>query len=223
VNEADDAGFLYWDIGKERFDFLIDGVYGISMTLLVLDLRVPEVSTASELANALAGMGMKFLMYGIAFMTVGTIWMMDMIVTRIFVRADVVHVMLNLLALMFVALVPFTSALLASYPNSAWGVAPYAADIASLSFVYGIAMSRARRSIVPKQYDHHVAREFEILIWLGAIASMIGVWIATYYPTLGLVYMQVILLTFFVVFCLVIARHRKRVSAPGHHIEDTSG
>ena len=56
-------------INIERLIFLVDGIFAITLTLLVLDLRPPEAE-ASKLAESLLGMLPRLLVYLIAFYTI---------------------------------------------------------------------------------------------------------------------------------------------------------
>jgi uncharacterized membrane protein len=60
-------------INLERLIFLVDGVFAITLTLLVLDLRPPEAE-ASTLAQGLLGMLPRLLVYLIAFYTIANHW-----------------------------------------------------------------------------------------------------------------------------------------------------
>ena len=61
----------------ERLAALSDGVFAIAMTLLVLDIRVPEavsISSEGDLWRALSGLSPRFLVYLMSFLTLGIFW-----------------------------------------------------------------------------------------------------------------------------------------------------
>ena len=60
-------------MSTHRIEALADGVFAIVMTLLVFDLRVPEVS-ATELPTALFALWPKFLGYATSFVLLGIYW-----------------------------------------------------------------------------------------------------------------------------------------------------
>jgi uncharacterized membrane protein len=64
-------------ISKSRLEFLFDGVFAIAMTLLVLELKVPELvdrRSVHELAAALAHDGPTFGSYLLSFTVLGALW-----------------------------------------------------------------------------------------------------------------------------------------------------
>jgi uncharacterized membrane protein len=57
-----------------RLDALSDAIFGVAMTLLVLDVRLPEEfhsRDAQELLQGLVGLGPKFLPYVLSFLVLG--------------------------------------------------------------------------------------------------------------------------------------------------------
>jgi uncharacterized membrane protein len=98
----------------ERLSTLADGVFAIVMTLLVLELSVPAVkglSNNSELMHKLAEKWPEFLIYGLSFMILGIFWVIHHTLFQDVKRYDTTLVWLNILFLMFVSLIPFSTAL----------------------------------------------------------------------------------------------------------------
>jgi uncharacterized membrane protein len=99
-----------------RTEAFSDGVLAIAITLLVLDLRVPLTETLHEsLATALAERWPAYAAYVTSFLVIGIIWVNHHGVFELVSRVDRVALFLNLLLLMSVAAIPFTTALLSEY------------------------------------------------------------------------------------------------------------
>ena len=63
---------------KARLDALSDGIFAVAMTLLVLDVRLPDDFTprdADDLLRGLLGLGPKFLPYVLSFGVLGLRWL----------------------------------------------------------------------------------------------------------------------------------------------------
>jgi uncharacterized membrane protein len=95
-----------------RLEAFSDGVLAIAITLLVLELNVPEVGEAG-LLDALLAQWPEYLAYLVSFATIGAIWVAHSAVTEYLEEADPTILRLNLLLLFFVSLLPFTTRLLA--------------------------------------------------------------------------------------------------------------
>lgn len=107
-SEANAAG-----ISKARLETFSDGVLAIVITLLVIELRPPEVGAHETLAEALWNQWPSYLAYFLAFAQIGVIWLNH---HRLFDQVKVVDgplLLLNLNLLMWIALIPFPTAVVA--------------------------------------------------------------------------------------------------------------
>jgi uncharacterized membrane protein len=100
----------------QRLEAFSDGVFAIAITLLVLDLAVPVTPHSQQhLLQAVADEWPGYLGYVVSFATIGAIWLGHNGVTDYLQRANATLLRLNLLLLLFVALLPFPTRLLAEY------------------------------------------------------------------------------------------------------------
>jgi uncharacterized membrane protein len=122
-------------VGKDRDRIvnLSDGVFAIAITLLVLDIRVPDIPegmVASELPAALLSLWPKYLGYVLSFAVISTFWIVHHSIFRPIREYDRGLLYLNFLFLMFVAFVPFPTSLLGEYGDHQLPVAIYAGALA---------------------------------------------------------------------------------------------
>ena len=103
-----------------RLEAFSDAVFAIIITLLVLDLRVPkaEVVGIGGLAPALSAMWSNALALVVSFCLIGVVWVNHHTMFRYIARCDHGLVVLNTLLLLCVAVLPFTTALLAEYVHT---------------------------------------------------------------------------------------------------------
>ena len=109
-----DASTSY--VNLERLTFLIDGVFAITLTLLVLELRPPE-GDASELAEGLIAMLPRLSIYLLAFYTIANHWVAHQRTFRHITAMDSALMWLNLLGLPFITLIPAATAIIGRYPT----------------------------------------------------------------------------------------------------------
>jgi len=99
-----------------RVEAFSDGVLAIAITLLVLDLRVPPRDGGhASLAHQLAHEWPSYAAYVTSFLVIGIIWINHHAVFQLIGRVDRALLFVNLILLMFVAAIPFTTSLLAEY------------------------------------------------------------------------------------------------------------
>jgi len=103
-------------LSKARFESFSDGVFAIAITLLILEVRLPEgVSAASspaQQAHALLEIWPQYLVYAVSFATIGIMWLNH---HALVVNArKITHgcIIANLLLLAFVSFLPFTTEVL---------------------------------------------------------------------------------------------------------------
>jgi len=100
------------------------GVFAIVVTLLVLDIRVPDASTidsGAALVNALAAEFPRYAAYVLGFLFLGEYWLSTTRTMRMLRGVDHWFLVLGLIFLMVIAAVPFATALLAEYIGEANG------------------------------------------------------------------------------------------------------
>jgi uncharacterized membrane protein len=118
---------------RDRIVNLSDGVFAIAITLLVLDIRVPDIPenlVNSELPGELLSLWPKYLSYFLSFVGISTFWTIHHSIFRPIREYDRTLLYLNFLFLMLVAFVPFPTSLLGEYGNHQLPVAIYAATLA---------------------------------------------------------------------------------------------
>jgi uncharacterized membrane protein len=120
--------------GVGRLLALSDGVFAIAMTLLVLDIPAPHLAnpTEADLLQALLELRPNLLAFGLSFVLVGIQWLYHHRLFQDVSRVNGALVLMNLLLLLLVCLVPFTTAMLARYGDHATGAILYASNMAAL-------------------------------------------------------------------------------------------
>jgi uncharacterized membrane protein len=105
-------------IEKMRLDALTDGVFAVAMTLLVIDLKLPEnfkPATAAEFLHGLAELQTQFLVYVISFIVLGLRWMSLAKLSRLHETVEDRYVHWSLLHLLLVTCVPFVTIVVGRY------------------------------------------------------------------------------------------------------------
>jgi uncharacterized membrane protein len=104
-------------LSKARLEALTDGIFAVTMTLLVLDLRFPEPEPGQATFDTFLGVVDRLDNYAISFAVLAVFWLGHV---RLFSRcreADVAFAALNLGFLLFTTLVPPLTTLLGDHPR----------------------------------------------------------------------------------------------------------
>ena len=116
----------------ERIVAISDGVVAISMTLLVLTLSVPVVSEIADsegLWPEIRGLWRETLAYLTSFFIIGLLWSYHHLVFRHIRQANGTLLFLNMLFLLAVSLMPFSSALVANNWDERLAAIVYGANL----------------------------------------------------------------------------------------------
>lgn len=101
-----------------RLEAFTDGVMAIAITLLVLEIHVPPLESTrdgSELWSALGHLWPSYVAYFLSFSTIGILWANHHDIFTQIGRADRYLVLINLFLLLWIGIIPFTTAVLAEY------------------------------------------------------------------------------------------------------------
>ena len=147
----------------DRIVFFSDAVFAIAITILVLDIRVPDIPegrVAAELPAQILGLGPKYLSYVISFLVLAVYWQAHHRVFRPIRGYDGTLVWLNFLFLMAVAFLPFPTSLLGEYSKEQVSVVIYAANAAGASLLLSAISWYATRGhrLVPPELDDEESR-----------------------------------------------------------------
>jgi len=177
----------------DRFNAFSDGVFAIVITLLVLELPVPPATV--PVLPALAEGWPDCLGYAISFAFVGGIWLSHAALTQYLKRGDAVSFRLNLVLLLFVSLLPFSTHLMVLHIGEAareavavYGVNLFLASGMMTALIYYAAHDRYL--VVDDVTDDKISRAyrlrrvylicnaFNIMVGLVAPAVAIGIYTA---------------------------------------------
>ena len=100
-------------MSKARLEAFSDGVLAVAITLLVLDLHLDPGKGGSLLSQILAAWP-SFAAYVVSFLVIGVIWVNHHSIFRFTVAVDRLLLFWNLMLLMFVTAIPFTTSTLSA-------------------------------------------------------------------------------------------------------------
>ena len=122
-----------------RTEAFSDGVFAIVITLLILEIKVPDPHSipvdqvAHELPHRLWELKAMFIAYVLSFFIVGTFWVAHHNIFKLFRRTDRMFMWINLALLMCVAFIPFPTALIGEYVDQPIAIVVYGLTVTASS------------------------------------------------------------------------------------------
>jgi uncharacterized membrane protein len=158
------------EAGREldRIVFFSDAVFAIAITILVLDIRVPDGLSPAELPAEVLGLWPKYLGYAISFLVLAVYWQAHHRVFKPIRGYDGTLVWLNFFFLMAIAFLPFPTSLLGEYGGQRISVAVYGANAAAASLLLSAISWYAIKG--HRLVAHDLDEEQGRLRWLQGLA-----------------------------------------------------
>ena len=136
-------GRLY-GLEKHRLEALVDGIFAVSLTLLVLDIKLPDdaiAATNDELIDLLVGLERHFVIYVISFIVIGMQWINHHIQFHFVRCTDRRLIWINMLYLLLVSFLPFATDLIGDHKQLVLPCEVYGAALLALSFTSFLHLS----------------------------------------------------------------------------------
>lgn len=171
----------------ERLAALSDGIFAVSMTLLVLDLRVPAaeaIHSGQDLQRALWAISPEIVTYLISFVTLGIFWVGQQTQLNYLDRSHRSLAWIHMVFLFAVTLTPFSTRLLAEFIAYKTAMVAYWLNIAllggSLYFSWNCAASlHLVKADAPVDLPRAIQRRIVIAQSLYAFGALLCV-VSTY-------------------------------------------
>lgn len=189
---------------------LSDGVFAIILTLLVLEIQVPELAGGQTLKDALSEVRPSFTAFLISFVVVAIAWAGHRDTFALIRRTDRALVWLNFLYLLPLSVLPFGASLIARYEKAAVALRMYGILLVAivLSRVILWLYATSRPHLLFLAVDPRSRWAGAALAAVPGVAYVIAIAVAKVAPTLSLVIYAAIPVLTFVAIALV------RTSAP---------
>src|SRR5256714_190267 len=164
-------------LATNRLEALVDGVFAVVMTLLVLDIKVPHPANPADLLQDLSKLRSTLLSYALSFVIAGIYWVGHHNQFAYIRRTDRPLLWINILFLMCVAFIPFSAALLAAYPGQRIAVIIYGANLIVVGLVLYLHWWYATRNyhLVDANLDPHVVRLATTRILMAPVIYLLAI------------------------------------------------
>jgi uncharacterized membrane protein len=180
-------------MNKYRLEALSDGVFSILMTLLIIELRVPEITTKLdrlELFNSLLNQNSKFLAFLLSFIVITMMWVSHHTFLAKFTKnVNRRAVILNAFLLASVSLVPYSASLIGTYTYNQTAIIWYGLNIILVGIMSNILWYyiTGNDDLRIKDYDPKELLQARIRSSLNPLFALLGIIVSFVAPWLSYV------------------------------------
>jgi uncharacterized membrane protein len=178
------------NFGLERLILFSDAVFAIAITLLVIELHLPEMKEISSagMNEALAHMIPHFFSFFLSFFIIGIYWVAHHRMFRYIINYDYRLLWMNLLLLCFIVLMPFVSDVYGVYGTVNTAFYMYTADItlvALLNFLIYRYIANPKRKLSHGLENPRLVRYYAFRAWAVPACFLFGVLLSIVIPHAG--------------------------------------
>ncbi|TIN31569.1 MAG: DUF1211 domain-containing protein [Mesorhizobium sp.] len=186
--------------GRGRIVGITDGVFAIALTLIVLEIRVPAheaVHSERELLAAIAALAPRFLTYALSFLTLTIFWFGQQAQHGLIAKSDRRLATLNLCFLAFIALLPFSTDLLADFLEFRTAVLVYWLNLLMLGVTLFASWRYAEKNgFLAEDVDAETKRTVYLRIVKAQILWALGAALSLVSPLLSVGFILVVQLVY---------------------------
>jgi uncharacterized membrane protein len=187
-----------------RLEAFSDGVFAIAITLLILEIHVPEFEEGQSLWHSLADLWPSYFGYAVSFLVIGIMWVNHHSLFRIVRRVDHWVLVFNLLLLFCVAFIPFPTAVLAAHidqPDESTAVVFYAATFVVTAIAFNLLWRYPTKHapwLLEPDADPRVIASITRRYSLGPLIYLAAAFVGWFFPTAGLIALALIALLYLI-------------------------
>jgi len=187
---------------KSRLEALSDGIFAFAMTLLVIGLSVPDKATLvpsnAYALQVLINLYSVFIHYALAFLILGAFWLSQHMQFHSVRTPDKIFTWINLVTLMFVALLPFSASFSGAFSGVPVGAMVFESNLLvigtglSLQWWYATSGNRLTESTLKPAYIRKIRFRNLVVPAVSIVGIMFALagntWSTAIYMTLPIVF-----------------------------------
>jgi uncharacterized membrane protein len=182
-------------LNKNRLEALSDGVFAIVMTLLVIEIKVPELTgkiDTAKLIKELEHSAPLFISYFLTFAVISVLWLSHHFLFHSYAKSiDRGIIQLNVIFLAFISLIPFSSHFLGLYFNQPLAIAIFGFNaLLAYGMIY-IMRSYAIRTkhIETAELPKRVTKQGTIRMLTNIICTLVGIGFGIFNTWVGIFFL----------------------------------
>lgn len=184
-------------ISAHRIEALTDGIFAFAMTLLVLSINLPLSASAlsgMSVTQTLLAQADRFVNYAMSFVLLAIFWISHHRVFDHLKAVDWNLVWANVFLLLFIALMPFSTALMNEFSNDSGSDFMFGLNLFVIGSTYYAIWAYAtegRRLIKPSVDDLHIKKINQGMLVVPVISFIAMFFAIVYQPLSPLVYLAI--------------------------------
>jgi uncharacterized membrane protein len=174
-----------------RLESLGDGIFSIAMTILVLELKIPDVigNSWNDFKTSLHESWYSLLCYVISFIVLGIMWFGHRLMFEYIGKTDRYFIFLGVLFYLVVCLVPFSTRFLAKDTFKWYAIMVYGLNLSlcNLTLYAQWLYGAGKIQLLHREIPEEIKKEAHILFLLSPIVYSVAIIISFFVPTISII------------------------------------
>ena len=174
-----------------RLEALGDGIFSVAMTILVIELALPQLTsnTMGDFIIALGKVWKPFLCYAISFVVLGIMWFGHRMMFEYIAKTNRYFIFLGVLFYMMICLVPFSTRFLAQQTFNWPAIMVYGVNLSLCNLTlfaqwhYGIN----RPTLMERELPDEVKKEAKVLFLLSPVVYTVAIILSFFVPVVSII------------------------------------
>jgi len=156
---------------KDRFVFFCDAIFAIAITLLILQIDVPEIVYENNVHQVLVNLWPRFISFAISFFVIARFWLVHLNFFSHVRKLNMGLVVMNLFFMALIVFLPFTTDFYGAHSDNKYVLAFYVLSIVATSLTsYATWRYLLRhKELMIEDYEMRDMRKHS---WRGLMVSM---------------------------------------------------
>jgi uncharacterized membrane protein len=201
----------------DRLMTFTDGVFAIIITILVLDIKVPELGSGQSLTDTMSDIQPTMIAFVVSFLLVGMYWVWHRGTFTEVRFVDHNAIWLNLMFLLPVSLIPFAASALGEYSTNATALHIYGVVLIVATLMRTLLLYYLHRhpGLLWESPTKKGVRLSTTMAVSPVLVYVIAILVADSFPTLSFILYFAVPVLYFVAVTFLKADPRTKVSAEG--------
>jgi uncharacterized membrane protein len=168
---------------KNRLETFSDGVFAIVITLLVLNISIPNVDY-KDLPVALLQLVPKLISYVLSFILIGLYWIGHHYYFDKVKQIDGTFLWMNIMLLLFISILPFPTVLLGKYPLGELSLTIYGINLLAVNLVSFLMVNyvHKHKHLANEKFDAIFYKQNVPMFFIINVAYVFAIVFAFIYP-----------------------------------------
>jgi TMEM175 potassium channel family protein len=191
---------------KARMEALSDGIFSVAMTLLVLDIKMPDnlrLQGSADLWRHFASVGHAFVVYALSFVVLAMFWAGHNYQFHYVEKLDRQLLWTNFMFLLATTTIPFATNLITTHPDLTLAVCVYAANILvlDLGLLLHVRRLQGTAALASRDFTPAIGRRIQRRLLLMSLVPLLAIAVSQVSAAWGL-------RTFYILLALHFLPHR---------------